>query len=478
MTPAEYADCDAIELARRMEAGVLTPREALELSYAIVEAVDPAIHAFVSLEREAALDAAAGARGALAGVPIAMKDCLGCVAGAPRSYGSALGAGSVCDHDDTVVRRFRKAGLVPMGTTNVPEFSSALTTESRFHGPCLNPWDPSRTTGGSSGGSAAAVAYGAVPVGYGNDSAGSIRIPSSTCGVFGFRPGRGRVPNGPHGEVWYGLFTHHVITRSVRDSALILDLIEGPEPGMPYAAPAKSRDFLEECTAPAPSLRVALWDGAGQGVRLDPACAAGLIATGELLSSLGHVVRPAEPPCRLAELAGHLTTYISVSLAEELPLLADAAGRRIGPETVEACHLALLERGRRTSAVELSQALAYRGELGQRMGEFYGRWDVLLTPTLAGLPPPLGFLSADAADLEGYLTRKRAFSPFAAIANVCGVPSMSVPLWWSGDGLPVGMMFTGPYGSESLLFRLAGQLERARPWRERHPPQSAWQPVP
>jgi len=478
MTPAEYADCDAIELAARIAAGGTSAREALDLSYRIVETVDPRIHAFVSLERDAAFAAAAGARGPLAGVPIAMKDCLGCVAGAPRSYGSALGAGSTCDHDDTVVRRFRGAGLVPMGTTNVPEFSSALTTESRFHGPCRNPWNPSRATGGSSGGSAAAVAYGAVPVAYGNDSAGSIRIPASTCGVFGFRPGRGRVPNGPHGEVWYGLFTHHVITRSVRDSAFVLDLIAGSEPGVPYEAPAKSREFLEECAHPVESLRIALWDGAGQGVRLDPACAAGLAATGDLLRGLGHDVRPAQPPCRLPELAGHLTTYICVSLAEELPLLADLMGRRIGPETVEACHLALLERGRRTSGVELSRAIAYRGELGQRMGEFFGRWDALLTPTLACLPPPIGFLSPDVADLDGYLARKRAYSPFAAIANVCGTPAMSVPLWWSEEGLPAGMMFTGPYGSEGLLFRLAGQLEGARPWHDRHPPYSAWQPVP
>lgn len=478
MTPSAYASCDGIELAARIAAGAVSAREALESAYSVIATLDPEIHAFVSLEREAAEVAADRACGPLAGVPIAMKDCLGCVAGAPRSYGSQLGAGSRCDHDDTVVQRFHKAGLVPIGTTNVPEFSSSLSTESRFHGPCRNPWDPARSTGGSSGGSAAAVAYGAVPIAYGNDSAGSIRIPSSSCGVFGFRPGRGRVPNGPHGEVWYGLFTHHVITRSVRDSALVLDLCEGPDAGAPYAAPAKARDYLDECTAAPVPLRIAAWDGSGQGIRLDSACAAGLAATTDLLRHLGHEARPAEPPCRIAELAGHVTTLMAVSLAEELPQLAQATGREIGPATVEACQLALFERGRRASGVELSRALAYRGELGQRMGEFFGDCDVLLTPTLAGLPPSIGALCADEADLDGYLARMWAHSPFAAIANVSGIPSMSVPLCSSASGLPVGMMFTGRSGAEGTLFRLAGELERARPWRDRHPRLSAWQPVP
>jgi amidase len=478
MTPVDYASCDGIELAGRLASGAVSAREVLELTYGLIAVLDPEIHAFVSLERTAAFAAAAAARGPLAGVPMAMKDCLGCVAGAPRSYGSALGAGSRCDHDDTVVRRLRAAGLVPIGTTNVPEFSSSLSTESRFHGACRNPWDPSRSTGGSSGGSAAAVAYGAVPIAYANDSAGSIRIPASSCGVFGFRPGRGLVPNGPHGEVWYGLFTHHVITRSVRDSAFVLDLCEGPDAGAPYGAPARSRDFLDECTAAPAALRIAVWDGGSQGIRLDPGCAAGLAGTVELLRGLGHEIRFTEPPCDLAELAGHVTTFMAVSLAEELPLLAKATGREIGPATVEACQLALLERGRRVTGVALSRALAYRGELGQRMGEFFAGLDLLLTPTLAGPPPPIGVLSADAVDLDGYLARMWAHSPFAAIANVCGIPSMSVPLCWSADGLPVGMMFTGRYGDEESLFRLAGQLERARPWHGRHPPWSAWRPVP
>lgn len=478
MTPTEYASCDGIELAARIAAGIVSRRAVLDAAYGLIDELDPQIHAFVSLEREEALTAAAGASGPLAGVPIAMKDCLGCVAGAPRSYGSRLGAGSRCDHDDTVVVRFRAAGLVPIGTTNVPEFSSSLSTESRHYGPCHNPWDQARSAGGSSGGSAAAVACGVVPIAYGNDSAGSIRVPASCCGVFGFRPGRGRVPNGPHGEIWYGLFTHHVITRSVRDSALVLDLCQGVDGGAPYGAPAAGRDYLEESTTPVEPLRFACWDGGGQGIRLDPACAVGLSSTVALLRDLGHEVRPVAPPCVLAELAGHVTTFMAVSLAEEIPALAQAMQRPVGPDLVEACQLALLERGRTTSGIELSCALAYRGELGQRMGQFFEEWDVLLTPTLAGLPPALGFLSADVQNLDGYLARMWAHSPFAAMANVCGIPSMSVPLCCSEDGLPVGMMFTSRYGSEGLLFRLAGQLEHARPWRDRHPPWGAWRPVP
>lgn len=476
MNPVEYANCDAIELARHIAAGVITAPDAIEAAWAVIDAVDGPIHAFVSLEKEVTRDALrAGRAGPLAGVPIAMKDCVGFVAGALRDFGSRLRPAVRMDCDDEVVARYRAGGLIPLGTTNVPELSSSLTTESRRHGPCRNPWNLAHSSGGSSGGAAAAVACGAVPIAYGNDSAGSLRVPASCCGVFGFRPGRGRVPLGPRdGEIWYGLLAHHVITRSVRDSALVLDLSEGTDPGAPYGAPAKARPYLDECRLPPVPLRIAVDDGAAQGVTLAPECAQALASTADRLRSLGHIVTPASPDCSGSQVIETINLLLAVALAEELPGLARAAGRPIGPDTVECALRVMMERGTRASAVELSAALAFRNTAGRALGRLLVQYDVLLTPTLAMPPAPLGWLDADSPDVDAYLERMWRYSPFTPLANLCGVPSMSVPLARTDTGLPVGMMFTARYGEEGTLFRLAAELERAFPWRHTHPPHGVW----
>lgn len=477
MTPAEYANCDAVELAGRIAAGLCTAEQALEAACGVISRLDGPVNAFVALEKEIAL---AGLRerrrGPLAGVPIAMKDCVGFVAGAQRNFGSRLRPGIRPERDDEVVSRYRAAGLIPLGTTNVPELSSCLTTESRLHGPCRNPWNLGHSTGGSTGGGAAAVAYGAVPVAYGNDSAGSIRVPASCCGAFGFRPGRGRVPTGPqYGEIWFGLLSHHVITRSVRDSAIILDLSEGPDAGAPYAAPPKPRPYLEECGAHLRQpLRIAVSDGTKQGYVIDADCAAALTATAERLQSLGHHVESASPEYSGAEILDTVTLLLAVAAAEELPALARQAGRAVGPDTVEATLRALAARGAGLSAVQLSGALACRDQLCRALGRFFGRFDVLLTPAVAQPPPPLGWIDADGADIDTFLERMWRFSPFAPLANLAGAPSMSVPLAQSRIGLPIGLMFTACQGDEGALFRLAAELERAFPWKDVHPAHSAW----
>lgn len=476
MDSREYAECDGVELATRIRDGAITATQALSHAYELIDRLDGEINAFVSREETLAFAAArAPTVGPLAGVPIAMKDCVDSVRGVTRSFGSRLAVGTRIDHDDEVVARYRAAGLNPMGTTNVPEFSSSLSTESRLHGPCRNPWNLARSVGGSSGGAAAAVAYGAVPIAYGNDSAGSIRIPASCCGVFGLRPGRGRVPTGPvHAEIWFGLLSHHVITRTVRDSALVLDVTEGIDAGAPYGAPDKIRPYLEECAVPPAPLRIAVSDGGEQGFGIDPECAAALERTVTLLRDLGHEVDRASPRYSGTQLIEGVTTLLAVALAEELPEIAAVTGRDIGPETVESCHRVLMERGRKVSALELSRILRFKGELGRIVGRFLGDYDVFLTPTLAEPPIRLGTLNTDSNDIDAYLERMWRYSPFTPLANLCGIPSMSVPLGWSGDGLPIGMMFTGRYADEGLLFRLAGQLESARPWRSRHPRISAW----
>lgn len=476
MTPAGYAACDGIELAARIAAGDCTASEVLETAYGVIERLDGPVNAFVALEKEIALASVRERRCApLAGVPIAMKDCVGFVAGALRHFGSRLRPALRPDCDDEVVSRYRAAGLVPLGTTNVPELSSCLTTESRLYGPCHNPWNLAHSVGGSSGGGAAAVAYGAVPIAYGNDSAGSIRVPASCCGVFGFRPGRGRVPTGPqHGEIWYGLLSHHVITRSVRDSALVLDLSEGVDAGAPYAAPQKTRPYLEECGCPPIPLRIAVSDGAAQGFTIDSNCASALATTADRLQSLGHHVTPASPACSGAEILDTVTLLLAVAVAEELPALARNSGRKINPDTVESSLRALLDRGAGTSAVQLSAALACRDQVGRALGRFFADYDLLLTPTLAQPPVRLGWIDADSSDVDEYLERMWRFSPFAPLANLAGVPSMSVPLAHSRLGLPIGLMFTASQGGEGTLFRLAAELERAFPWRDQHPPHSVW----
>lgn len=471
-----YAEWDGVELAQRVACNDISAPEVLDLAYRIIDEFDPLINAFVALEKELAYRHAEDVgHGPLAGVPIAMKDCVGLVRNATRDFGSRLSAGTSVDIDEEVVVRFLRAGLVPTGTTNVPEFSSSVTTESVRHGPCRNPWDTARSTGGSSGGAAAAVAYGAVPIAYGNDAAGSIRVPASCCGLFGFKPSRGRVPTGPeYSEFWFGLMVHHVITRSVRDSALVLDVTEGIDAGAPYGVPDKTGNFVD-CVSREPGrLRIAVSDGSRQGHAVSPECRAALEATATLLIDLGHEVVEAAPDYSGEELVDCVTTFLQVSLAQEIPAAATASGRNIGPETVESCNLALMQRGNAVSGVQLANAIDYRNRLGRRLGRFLEDYDVLLTPTLASEPLELGVLDADMSDVDNFLDRLWGYCPFTPLANVAGIPSMSLPLYWSASALPIGTMITGPLASEAMLFSLAGQLERAHPWKDRHPPLSVW----
>jgi amidase len=476
MNLKDYVNLDGIALAESIRRGEVTCEEVLNLVYRIIAEFDGDINAFVSLEETDARQAAATRTiGALDGVPIAMKDCVGFVKDAPRSFGSRLAVGTVIDFDDEVVARYKRAGLIPIGTTNVPEFSSSVTTESLLHGPCRNPWDLSRSVGGSSGGAAAAVAYGAVPIAYGNDAAGSIRVPSSCCGVFGLRPSRGRVPTGPvYGEFWHGLMVHHVITRSVRDSALVLDVSEGIDDGPLYGVPDKQRPFLDECTRAPGKLNIAVSDGSELGHEIHADCLAALKETVALLEELGHNVEWLSPDYQSEKLRELITTLLSLSLAQEISETAAQTGRIVGPDTVEACHLELMRRGKNVSGLQLAAVLDYKSELSRMMGRFFQKHDVYLTPTLAEPPIALGELDSNSKDMDKFMRRFWSYCPFTPLANVCGLPSMSVPLCWTAGGLPVGMMFSAAYANEALLFRLAGQLEQARPWKDRHAPHSAW----
>ena len=467
-----YAEWDAIDCARNIRLGNASASDVLDAAFEIIERLDPDVNAIVSLQRDQAYrQIENGVSGPLAGVPIALKDCVGLICGVNRDFGSRLATGSEIDFDEEVIARMMASGLVPMATTNVPEFSSSVTTESVLHGPCRNPWNRNRSAGGSSGGAAAAVAYGAVPVAYGNDAAGSIRIPASCCGLFGFKPSRGRVPTGPvYSEFWFGLMVHHVITKSVRDSALILDLTEGADSGAPYGIANKLCDYSKEVERAPGRLRIAISDGSDQGFSIAGECIEAIDSVATLLRDLGHDVEAISPSYSGAEILDDVTTILAVSLANEIEQTAIQNARPIDASTVEHCNLALMERGRNVSAIELARVLDRRNNLSRVMGRFFERYDLLLTPTLADLPIEIGKLNSDSTDLDAYLQQLWSYSPFTPLANVCGIPSMSVPLHWTDCGLPVGVMFTSRYSDEATLLRIASQLEKAAPWRHRRPP--------
>ena len=474
---AEYADHDALGLAGLVARGEVSPVELAETAYQIIERLDPRLNAFVTLERDALeRELAAGLpHGPFRGVPMAMKNCVGYVKGVERSFGSRLASGFIADHDSEVIRRYRDAGFMFVGTTNTPELSSSTTTEPVLYGPTHNPWKLGHTVGGSSGGSACVVAAGMVPVAYANDGAGSIRIPSSCCGVFGLKPSRGRVPNGPQEtEFWHGWMMHHSITRSVRDSAAILDCSDGIDEGAPYVAPAKQRPFMQELGAPVKGLRVAWSDRAAAGTEVSAECKAAVRHTLKLLESMGCTIEEAAPEYDGAEFFAGITRMMSIMFARELRGVSEYLGRPAEETTVEKANLLLAARGAKVPATELQGLLRSYGWLTREVGRFMSKYDVFVTPTL-GMPPPAhGWLSSNVDDPDEFMRRTWEFAAFTPLANASGVPAMTVPLHWTAEGLPVGTMFMARYGDEATLFRLAAQLEEAQPWSKRRPAVSAW----
>ncbi|HET9581560.1 MAG TPA: amidase, partial [Gemmatimonadota bacterium] len=367
-----------------------------------------------------------------------------------------------------------RAGLIVVGKTNTPELGIPPTTESRFLGPCRNPWDAARTAGGSSGGAGAAVAAGMVPAAHGNDGGGSIRIPASCCGVFGMKPTRGRNPLGPNfGDVMGGLVADHALTRTVRDSAAILDVTAGPDVGDPYVAPAPARPWHAEVGAPPGRLRIAFSDASPLGGAVHPDCREAVRDAAALCEELGHTVVEGAPP-----LDG--PRYVSLFLAVwaggcswSVEGLGLVTGRKPTAAGFEPLTWALYERGKKISAAEYLLALQGLQQMARPVAGFFLEHDLWLTPTLAEPPFELGTLDFPADELDAAFGRAFAFTPFTSLFNVTGQPAMSVPVGWSAAGLPIGVQFAARYGDEATLFRLAAQLEEARPWGERRPPRPA-----
>jgi amidase len=404
-------------------------------------------------------------------VPFLLKDILGSYAGVPSAAGCRFMAGKPASHDDTLVTRYKAAGLVTLGKTNAPECGILPTTEPLLYGPACNPWNTAHSTGGSSGGSGAAVSAGIVPIAHANDGGGSIRIPASCCGLVGMKPTRARNPLGPTlGDIMHGLVVEHVVTRTVRDSAAVLDCTHGPEPGDPYAAPPAARPYLEEVTTPPGRLRIAFATRTLAGEPLDPECVAAVQATARLCEELGHVVEEASPPLGSSTDDPFLVVWGS-GLAFTIDAFAFLNGVTPTAADFEPLTWGLYEYGKQRSASDYQLAVAMLQIAGRQVGQFHETYDCWLTPTLGAPPIKNGVIDVherDAVTAFGPLLRK--YVPFTPIQNATGQPAVSLPLHWTPDGLPVGVMFTGRLGDEATLYRLAGQLEQARPWRERTPP--------
>ncbi len=490
----DYVRHDGLGLAALVRAGEVSAAELLETAFARIEAHNPALNAVIRTRHDQARAEAARIDPAapFAGVPFLLKDLIATLAGEPTAGGNRLLAELPMPRDSELVRRFRAAGVQIAGRTNTPEFGLAAHTEPVLFGPTRNPWSLAHSPGGSSGGSAAAVAAGLVPLASGGDGGGSIRIPATCCGLFGLKPSRGMTPTGPEfGELWHGFAIEHVLSRSVRDSAAMLDATAGADPGAPYAAPTPVRPFLAEVGADPGRLRIAYTAKPlfGHGaVHAD--CIAGLEATARLLDSLGHHVEEAAPPLDHEACAVAFATVIAAETRAEIEHLARLLKRRPQRRDFEPATYATGLIGGSISATEYAGAVHTLQLTARRMAPFFERHEVLLTPTLAAPPALIGALQPSAAEqrLMGVVNafnagrlmkalgairlqaeKTFAYIPFTPLFNATGQPAMSVPLHWNAAGLPIGMQFVARLGADATLFRLGGQLERARPWFDRRP---------
>ncbi|WP_328655858.1 amidase [Streptomyces sp. NBC_00334] len=482
MKVAEYARYDAVGLAELVAAGEVTPAEVEAAAREAVRAVDPRINAVV--ETWQADDRPVPGSTPLAGVPFLIKDFGVAMAGRRTEMGSRLAAGHVARSDSFLMRRLRRAGLLTFGRTATPELAYSITTEPVLYGPTRNPWDPRRGAGGSSGGAGAAVAAGAVPLAHATDAAGSLRIPASYNGLFGLKPTRGRVSLGPGlDEGFNGLAVQGGVSRTVRDSAALLDLIRGPEPGDPYFAEQPPRPYAQEVARPPGPLRIGVLPQAWGGRRTAVPVADALTRTVRLLESLGHRTEEAEAALGVdwEEFVLANARLSTANVAATVDELAAAFGRPVDSSTVEPATLAAHHYGQRVSGPQFVTALTIRNRVARSLARHFGTYDLLLTPTLPELPPLLGTYArgAEALDGLGWIDRLNDRSPFTMAFNVAGAPAMSVPLTADpGTGLPIGMQFAAGYGREDLLFRLAGQLEQAQPWSGRTPAVWAGDPAP
>lgn len=470
---ADYASYDAVGLAELVRTRQVSASDLLETVLDRIAANNPRLNAIVTPLYDQACEAVASGlpEGPFAGVPYVFKELVVSVKGAPTTSASRLFAGNMPAGDSEIVHRCRQAGLVVIGKSNSSEFGLSAATEPALFGATRNPWDLSLSPGGSSGGSAAAVAAGLLPMAHASDGGGSIRIPAACCGLFGLKPTRGRITAGPdNGEGLAGLASQHAVTWSVRDSAALLDVTAGPLAGDPYFAPAPDGLYLDEAGRDPERLRIGYSTKTFHGVPIDPEIIMATEEAARLCAALGHEVTEALPAFDFDAVCNG---FAAVFAANCMANIARATGGRLPPEgAVEPLSRAIAERGRAMPAADYIRHLQALQRESRAIARFFQQYDVWLTPTLAMLPRPTGYFDVNDTDVDRWLEKLLAFTPFAFLANITGQPAMSVPLGESRTGLPIGCHFTARYGEEGLLFQLAGQLERARPWFHRRPAQA------
>ncbi len=491
----EYEKLDGIAISRLIKRGEISADEALAAARDRIERYNPRLNAVVHLPEKA--EPVTPADGPLAGVPVLIKDLVSDVAGWPTLAGSRAMRGHVARQDGEVIRRYRAAGLQLVGKTATPEWGLHPFTESTQYGATRNPWQPTLTTGGSSGGSAAAVAAGMTPIAHGGDGGGSIRIPASHCGLFGLKPGRGRSPCGPvFSEYWQGFVSEHALTRSVRDSAAMLDiLLSGHDPQDVSYTPPPASSFLSSLDTPPPRLRIAFTRQPFQGGELAPDCMAALDDSLALLASLGHHVEEAHPPLASPEaIRRAMLVMVSGEMAALAATLRKPDGSALRWEDMETDSWTLARYGELLSAGDFARMRQLAFAQGRIMAAFHQRYDVLVTPVLNDPPPDIGALRTSKTEqalsdlllgklglnwtlklgnaVEKSSRRVMEHMGWTIPFNMSGQPAMSVPLFWTESGLPIGTQFVAAQGREGLLLQLARELEIARPWFDRRPPKA------
>ncbi len=469
----QLAELDATAQAELVRRGELTPSELVDAAIARIERLNPQLNAVIHPLFDKARAAAASPElpdGPFRGVPFLVKDAVCHTAGDPYHLGMRFlkERKYVADADTELARRFRAAGFVFVGKTNTPELAMSATTEPLAYGATRNPWSLDRSTGGSSGGSAAAVAAGLAPVAHANDMGGSIRIPASCCGLVGLKPTRARSTLAPDfGEYWGPLTHEHVVTRSVRDSAAVLDAISGPASGDPYTAPPPRGSFASEVGVDPGSLRIG-FSTETSVCTVDPQVVEAVERTAAWLEELGHRVERVR-----IDALDHPVPFggwVSVGLARDLDRWSERLGEKIGPDDVEPLNWVMAEEGRAMSAIEYVEAAEATQAWSRKVQGWWRRDDdILLTPTMSAPPPRIGTL-APTVEVPELMRCMAELCCFTAAFNVTGQPAMSLPLHLTADALPVGVQLVGSYGREDVLLQLASQLERAHPWAERRPP--------
>ena len=468
----DYVKHDALSLAQLVSKKEVSPGELLEEAIGRAQEQDERLN-FIAQELydygRARIEHGLP-EGPFRGVPFLEKDLHMHIPGERSGQGSRLYSRYRPDFRSELVDRHESSGLVIFGKTTTPEFGLTGTTESLAEGPTRNPWNLEHSSGGSSGGASSAVTAGVVPLAHASDGGGSNRIPASACGLFGLKPSRGRVPMGPmRTEGWGGMSTNGAVSRSVRDSAALLDATHGIEPGSRYCAPEPAGTFLSSVSRDPKQLRIALMLSPISGAPVDPEIIAATKAVAGLCERLGHIVEEAAPRIDAAAMGEANFALISTALTSDLDTFASATGQAIGPDVLEPITLGFYGYGKQVPGTAVAMANGTIQEIAISVSHFMTRYDIILSPVLAANTAKLGVHDLIRTDFAAWGQAVGAYAAFTGLFNVTGQPSMSVPLAMSATGLPIGAMFTGRYGDEATLFQLAGQLERAAPWFDRLP---------